>query len=189
MLLKDQTTQTQNGIYLFNGAATPMTRTTDADLFDELEGAIVTATEGTANAGPTGRQTQVIGVLGTNNVLWTSFNTSAPAATETVAGVAEIATQAETDAGTDDARIVTPLKLATWSGRPKRFAVSIGDGSATSIVVTHNLGTKDVVVDISQIAGSFITVLAEVQKTSTNTITVLFDVAPAATSLRVTVLG
>lgn len=36
-----------------------------------------------------------------------------PAASETVAGIAEIATQAEVTAGTDDARIVTPLKLAT----------------------------------------------------------------------------
>jgi len=34
-----------------------------------------------------------------------------PSATETVEGIAEIATQAETDAGTDDARIVTPKKL------------------------------------------------------------------------------
>ena len=32
-------------------------------------------------------------------------------ASETVAGVAEIATQAETNTGTDDARVVTPLKL------------------------------------------------------------------------------
>lgn len=35
-----------------------------------------------------------------------------PPATETVQGVAELATQAETDAGEDDERIVTPLKLA-----------------------------------------------------------------------------
>lgn len=34
-------------------------------------------------------------------------------ASETVAGIAEIATQAETNTGTDDARIVTPLKLKT----------------------------------------------------------------------------
>ena len=37
-----------------------------------------------------------------------------PLATETVAGVAEIATQVEVDAGTDDERFVTPLKLATF---------------------------------------------------------------------------
>lgn len=35
------------------------------------------------------------------------------AASEAAAGIAEIATQAEVDAGTDDARIVTALKLAT----------------------------------------------------------------------------
>ena len=40
-----------------------------------------------------------------------SFITSDSAATETVQGIAEIATQAETDAGSDDTRFVTPLKL------------------------------------------------------------------------------
>jgi hypothetical protein len=37
-----------------------------------------------------------------------------PQATESAQGAAEIATQAETDAGADDARIVTPLKLESW---------------------------------------------------------------------------
>ena len=41
----------------------------------------------------------------------TSWKTSQPAASETVAGIAEIATKAEVTAGTDDTRIVTPLKL------------------------------------------------------------------------------
>lgn len=36
------------------------------------------------------------------------------AASETVSGIAELATQAETDGGTDDERIVTALKLATY---------------------------------------------------------------------------
>lgn len=42
-------------------------------------------------------------------------NMVAAAASETVAGKAELATQAETNTGTDDARIVTPLKLTTWT--------------------------------------------------------------------------
>ena len=42
-----------------------------------------------------------------------AWRTSQPAASEAVAGIAEIATQAEVTAGTDDATIVTPLKLAT----------------------------------------------------------------------------
>jgi hypothetical protein len=38
---------------------------------------------------------------------------SAPSASEVQAGIAELATQTETEAGTDDLRIVTPFKFAT----------------------------------------------------------------------------
>ncbi len=48
-----------------------------------------------------------------------------PSATETVKGVAEIATQAETDAGMDNERIVTPIKLTTWWTSIKTIAASI----------------------------------------------------------------
>ena len=46
------------------------------------------------------------------NSVW-EVATAIPAASETAQGIAELATQAEVDAGTDDTRIVTPLKLAT----------------------------------------------------------------------------
>jgi hypothetical protein len=45
----------------------------------------------------------------------TSLGATVPAS-ETTAGVAEIATQGETDAGTDDVKMVTPEKLANYSG-------------------------------------------------------------------------
>lgn len=54
---------------------------------------------------------------GTNYVIY-SLNkqaVSVSAASESTAGKAELATQAETNTGTDDARIVTPLKLSTWA--------------------------------------------------------------------------
>jgi len=44
------------------------------------------------------------------------FVTEDTVSTETVKGIAEIATQAETDAGTDDLRFVTPLKLKNTAG-------------------------------------------------------------------------
>lgn len=48
---------------------------------------------------------------------WILLNPSAAIqATETSLGAAELATQAETDAGTDDLRIVTPLKLLNFTG-------------------------------------------------------------------------
>ena len=49
-------------------------------------------------------------------VLNTAFLLPSGQASETLSGVAEIATQAEVNAGTDDSRIVTPLKLKNLPG-------------------------------------------------------------------------
>ena len=49
-LAKDQTTGSENGIYVWNGAATPATRALDADSSAEVtSGMAVTSTEGTTN--------------------------------------------------------------------------------------------------------------------------------------------
>lgn len=51
VLVKDQTTGADNGIYVFNGAASAMTRATDADSSAEVTaGLTVSVGEGTANA-------------------------------------------------------------------------------------------------------------------------------------------
>lgn len=189
LLLKNQTAQPENGLYIFNGSGVALTRSLDASTWTELEGAVVTVEEGAVGGGTTWRQTQVNGVLGTNNLVFTAFGTSAPAASETTAGIAELATQAETDAGTDDLRIVTPLKLATYAGRKLKFAQDIGDGSATSITVTHNLNTRDLDVTVRRNSGNFDQVDCEVRYASVNTITFLFNTAPTAAQFRVTISG
>lgn len=188
VLIKTQSLPEQNGIYIFNGAAVAATRSADASTFAELEQAIVTVEEGTS-AGTTWRQTQVNGTINVSSVVWASFGASVGAATESSAGIAEIATQGETDAGVDDARFVTPAKLAAYSGRAKRFAQTFGDGAATNYVVTHNLGTQDVVVTVKQSAGAYSEVICEVEATSINSVTLKFASAPALNSLRATILG
>jgi len=58
-------------------------------------------------------------------------------ATESVTGITEIATQAETDAGTDDFRYITPLKLATY--------ISNAQIDATEIILSPTInGNVDV---------------------------------------------
>jgi hypothetical protein len=185
-LARGQTAQMQNGIYVWNGAAVAATRALDANTFDELESAVVRVSEGT-DAGTKWAQTQTNGVLGTNNVIWASSGASAPAASETVSGIAEIATQAETDAGTDDERFVTPMKGKTASWSAKRFSATIGDGSATSYAVTHNLGTDDVDVTVRETGGAKRVVITDVEATSTTTVTIKFNTAPASNAFRVTV--
>jgi len=188
VLVRNQSTQSQNGIYVWNGASTALTRSLDASTFAELEQAIITVEEGT-DAGTTWRQTQINGTIDVSNVLFTSFAAAAPAASETTAGIAELATQAEVDAGTDDARILTPLKLANWSGRLRKVSTSIGDGSATSYVVTHNLNTRDVIIRVFPNSGQYDDVEVDVQRTSTTTATLVFATAPASNAYRVVVLG
>ena len=188
VLVRNQSTQSQNGIYVWNGSAVAMTRSLDASTFAELEQAIITVEEGT-DAGTTWRQTQINGVIDTNNVIFTSFAAAAPAASEATAGIAELATQAEVDAGTDDARIITPLKLATWSGRIRKYAASFGDGSATSYVITHNFNTRDVTVVVFPNSGTYDNVEVDVGRTSVNAVTLVFATAPASNAYRVVVIG
>jgi hypothetical protein len=56
IMINAQTNPVQNGIYIWNGAATAMTRATDADAASELAGALVLVREG-SDAGRTFRQT------------------------------------------------------------------------------------------------------------------------------------
>ena len=187
-LARSQTAQAENGIYIWNGAASAATRSLDANTFAELEQAVTTVEEGT-DAGASFRQTQVNGTIDSSNVVFTSFGTGAPTASETTAGIAELATQGEVDAGTDDARIVTPLKLATWSGRIKKYAANLGDGSATSYVITHNFNTRDVTVAVFPNSGTYDDVEVDVGRTGVNEVTLVFATAPTSNAYRVVVTG
>lgn len=188
VLVRAQTTASENGIYIWNGAAVAMTRALDANTAAELEQAVTTVEEGTS-AAATFRQTLVNFTLGSGAVSWTTFGTSAPSASETTAGIAETATQAETDAGTDDLRIVTPLKLATYAGRKMKATQDIGDGSATSYTITHNFNTRDVTVEVYRNSGAFDTVLCDVNRTSVNAVQLVFAAAPTANQFRAVVIA
>lgn len=187
-LLYNQTAIDENGIYIWNGAASAMTRALDASTGPELEGAVVSVKEGT-DAGVTFRQTQVDITLETDDVIWETFGTSVPAATETTAGKAELATQAETDAGTDDARIITPLKLTNWSGRSRRFEVNIGDNTATQIDVTHNLNSRDVEVQVYRNSTPWDNIGCDISRPDANTVRLNFatGLAPTTNQFRVLV--
>jgi hypothetical protein len=188
VLARAQTAGAENGIYVWNGAASAMTRALDASTFPELEQATTTVEEGTS-AGVTYRQTAVNGTLGSTAVSWTVMGTSAPAASTTQSGIMRLATQPEVDAGTAADLAVSPQTLANWSGRLRKFAANVGDGSATSYTVTHNYNTRDVDVTVFPNSGTFDDVEVDVQRTSVNAVTVVFATAPASNAYRVVVLG
>ena len=61
--------------------------------------------------------------------------------------------------------------------------------SATSYAITHNLGTADVLVQISETASPFAKVETDVELTSTSVATIKFAVAPSAGEYKVVVIG
>lgn len=188
-LAKDQTAGAENGIYVWNGAATPATRALDMNSAAEVEQAITTVEEGTTNAATTWRQTAVNVTLGTTTLTWVAFGTAAPSTSTTVQGVIELATQAEVDAGTDTVRAVTPQTLANYAGRVRKVAANKGDGSTTSIAYAHNLNTTDVQAQVWETGGSKRQVNVEIQITDANTVTAVFTTAPATNAVRFVVMG
>ena len=96
-------------------------------------------------------------------------------------GVVQLATDAEALAGTNTAKVVTPAGLAARS-----FSTSIGDGSATSITVTHNLNSRDVIIQLYD-NSSYDTVFADVVRTTVDTATISFAAAPTSGDIRVLV--
>lgn len=186
ILLKDQTNQSENLIYIFNSPTTPLTIAQGSNSFEELKNAIVIVDEGISNSGTKWRQTQLNGVLGTDPLIWVPDGSSAPDASETVKGIIKTATQAETDAGLSDSVAVTPLKLANSAYAKKSISGDFGDGTNTSYTLTHNYNTRDVSVTISEKSGTFRDIIMEVQK-SLDSVTVIAALPVALNSRRITV--
>ena len=68
----------------------------------------------------------------------------------------------------------------------RKFSANVGNGSLTSIAVTHNLGTQDLTVSVRD-ASTHAGVLVDWVATDGNTVTLSFAVAPASNAYRVTV--
>ena len=128
-------------------------------------------------------------------VLSTGTNTGdeLPAST-TVAGVIEIATNTEANAGTLTNRAITPANLKNVLGTTASLSTTltysalIGNGSLTSIVVTHGIGNQFVQASVYEVA-AMDKVECEIELTSTTTTTFKFNVAPASNALRVVIVG
>jgi len=70
----------------------------------------------------------------------------------------------------------------------RKFTSTIGNGSLTQIPVTHNLGSRTVVVNVYDSA-TYDTVECDVVRTSTTVVTLGFTVAPASGAYTVVIVG
>ncbi len=71
----------------------------------------------------------------------------------------------------------------------RKFSSTIGDGTSTSFVVTHGLGTQDVMMQVKMTASPYSEVEVDMAATSTTTATFVFATPPAAGAYRAMIIG
>lgn len=189
VLVKDQTTATANGIYTV--AAGAWVRAVDADEGLEISGGIavtveggtvngdkafVLATDGAVTIGTTSLAFVQLGGGGASYTNGNGINISG----STISAVIKAGGGLVLDA---TGLSIDPAVLA------KRYSANIGDGSATTVTVTHNLNTFDVVPGLMTTTGTRETVDADITFPTVNTCTVTFATAPASGAYRLTLVA
>lgn len=187
VLLKNQTTTSQNGIYTWTGSGATLTRTSDAVQGVLSSGAAVFVTAGTNNIETAWTLTTADPItVDTTALTFVQFGGgSAPytagaglsLASQAFAVVAGNGILADGTSTRVDPSIVV-----------RKYATTIGDGSTLVYTVTHGLATTDVHVAVQLISTKEF-VDADVIANGTNTVTVGFAVAPASNTIRVIVHG
>lgn len=125
VLVKDQSTGSQNGIYVT--AAGAWTRSTDMDVTAEFNGAAVTVLLGSSNANTTWVQTSDNVTVGSTAVVWTQLGTSVPDADATTKGIARLYPSTSLGTNTDGA----PTQNAAKAYADAKVADAINDGTTT----------------------------------------------------------
>lgn len=104
-------------------------------------------------------------------------------------GIAHGGTNASTEADARTNLAATASGYTTSTPVLARVAAqSVGNAVDTNFTITHNFGTRDVVVQIFDSA-TYETVIADTVRTSTNAVTVTFSTAPGNNAYRVVVSG
>lgn len=169
VLVKDQSAGSGNGIYV--AASGSWTRAADFDAAAEVLGATVFVSEGTANGNSQWKMTTDAPItIGTTALVWAQVG----------GGASYTAGNGITIGGG-----VIAVDTAVVA---RKASATVGDGSATTITVTHNLNTQDVVVSVREVSSNA-GVLVDWVANGVNTVQLTFGVAPSSGQYRVTVVG
>lgn len=169
VLAKDQTTASGNGIYV--AASGAWSRATDMDVSAECTGAAVFVSEGTVNGNAQYKMTTDAPItIGSTSLVWTQVGGGA---SYTAGGGITI---------TGGVIALDPAVAA------RKASGTIGDGTATTITLTHNLNTQDVLVTVKEVSSNA-GVLVDWVANGVNTVQLTFGVAPTTGQYRATVIA
>lgn len=169
VLVKNQTTASANGVYV--AAAGAWNRATDFDTGAEALGAAVFVSEGSTQG----------------NQQWV-MTTDAPISIGTTALVfAQFGGGTSYTAG-NGISIVGSVIALDPAVAARKASATIGDGTATTLTLTHNLNTQDVAVSVREVATNA-GVLVDWVANGVNTVQLTFATAPSVGQYRATVVG
>lgn len=169
VLVKNQSTGSQNGVYLC--AVGSWTRTTDFDSISELLGASTFVSEGAT-----------IG-----NSIWV-LTTDAPITLGTTALTFIQANGGSSYTAGAGITIAGSVIAIDPSVAARKVSATIGDGTSTTCTFTHSLNTQDIMVSVYDTA-TRTGVLCDWVANGVNTVQLTFSVAPTTGQYRVTVAG
>ena len=185
VLVKNQVDATENGIYVVAASGAP-SRSTDADTAAEITASFaVFVEEGTVNtdSGWTLTNNGTI-TVGTSELSFTQFTGLG----QITAGAGLTKTANTLDViGGDGITVNADSVVINRAVVVTKYATNVGDGTNTSYTITHNLATRDVIVSLFDNSSPYAEVMADVEHSTTNTITLLFSVAPTTDKYRVVV--
>lgn len=184
ILIKNQTTASENGIYVVNASGAP-TRASDADTGLEMVAASVYVVNGTVNGGSrfTCNTTGTI-TLGSTSLTFVSFGGGTSYTNGN--GLSLIGNVFAVVAGTG-ITVGTDVAIDT-SVVARKSTGTIGNGVLTTITYTHSLSNQWVTVMVIEVA-TLKQVECDVELTSSSQITLTFSVAPTTNQYRVIVTG
>jgi hypothetical protein len=185
VLVKNQTDATENGLYVVAESGAPA-RSSDADTAAEITASFaVFVEEGTVNTDSGWTLTNNGAVtVGTTELSFTQFTGLG----QITAGAGLTKTANTLDViGGDGITVNADSVVIDRAVVVTKYAANVGDGTNTSYTITHNLATRDVIVTLYDNVSPYAEVVADVEHSTTNTITLLFSVAPTTDKYRVVV--
>jgi len=169
VLVKNQTAGAANGIYV--AAAGAWSRSTDFDTGAEALGAATFVSEGTSQG----------------NQVWLNGTDGPITIGTTVLSFVQVGGGSSYSAG-NGIVIAGGVISADPAVVARKASATIGDGTATTLTITHSLNTQDVVVSIKEVATNA-GVIADWVANGVNTVQLTFGTAPTTGQYRVTVIA
>jgi hypothetical protein len=183
ILAKNQTTPSENGIYI--AATSGWSRSPDATAGTDILQAAVFVSEGTTQADTAWVMTTNAPItIGTTPLTWAQFGAGAVYSAGN--GLTLTANQFAVGAGTGivvsagttavDTTVIATQSYVTTAiaGMAKKFAAVL-TGTASPEVITHNLNTRDVQVTVLNGASPYTAVQVDWDATTVNTVTVRYN--------------